>query len=294
MYAVCGASGNIGKMVAERLLRKGKEVRVIGRTAERLQPLVNMGAEPIVTDLLDTAALTRAFTGATAVYTLIPPNMNATDFRKYQTEIGESLTTAIKNSGVKNVVNLSSMGAQLTSGTGVVGGLHDQEERLNKLQGVNVIHLRPTFFMENHLWQINAIKNKGIMATTQNPDAPTPQIATTDVADHVVKHLTSLDFEGHITRELLGPADATLNDVATAIGQAIGKADLKYIQISYEDTRNHMIETGMSDSVADNMIELYKAFNEGKMKPTETRTPENTTPTTINNFSEMFAKIYNG
>ncbi|MCP4685862.1 MAG: NAD(P)H-binding protein [bacterium] len=294
MYVICGASGNIGRMVSEQLLRQGKKVRVIGRSAERLQPLVNMGAEAITADLMDTKTLTKAFTGATAVYTLIPPNMNATDFRRYQTDVGESLTRAIKDSGVKNVVNLSSVGAHLPSGTGVVGGLREQEDRLNGLTDVNVIHLRPTFFMENHLWQIDSIKNNGTMATTQNPDMPTAQIATSDVADHVVNHLTNLDFTGHTARELLGPADVTLNDVAAAIGQAIGKTDLKYVQVSYEDTRNHMINMGLSESVADNMVELYKAFNDGKMKPTETRTPENTTPTTINNFSDMFAKIYNG
>lgn len=294
MYAICGASGNIGRMVAEQLLRKGEEVRVIGRSEERLKPLVNMGAEARVADLADTSALTRAFEGAEAVYTLIPPNMNAPDVRKYQTEIGESIAKAIQDSGVKNVVNLSSMGAHLPSGTGVVTGLHDQEERLNQLEGVNVMHLRPTFFMENHLWQIDSIKQNGMMATPQDPNKPVPQIATSDIADQVVRHLTNRDFKGHTTRELLGPGEVTLNDVATAIGQAIGKDDLKCVQVSYDDTREHLLKMGVSESVADNMLELYRAFDEGKMKPTEPRSAQNTTPTTINNFSEIFAKMYKG
>jgi uncharacterized protein YbjT (DUF2867 family) len=281
-------------MVSEQLLRQGEKVRVLGRSAERLQPLVNMGAEAVEVDLADTSALTRAFKGATAVYTLIPPNMKAPDVRKYQTEIGESLTKAIKDSGVKYVVNLSSVGAHLPEGTGVVKGLHDLEERLNQLNDVNVMHLRPTFFMENHLWQIDTIRQNGMMATPQDPGKPVPQIATADIAEHVVKHLTEREFKGHTTRELLGPADITLNDVATAIGQAIGKDDLKYVRVSFDDTRDQMIKMGISESVADNMIELYRAFDEGTLKPTEPRRPENTTPTTINNFSEMFAKAYKG
>ena len=37
MYAICGATGNIGKAIAEKLLAHGSKVRVIGRSRERLQ-----------------------------------------------------------------------------------------------------------------------------------------------------------------------------------------------------------------------------------------------------------------
>ena len=85
---------------------------------------------------------------------MIPPNFTAVDFRAYQNEVGNSIATGIIKAGVKFVVNLSSQGAEFPAGTGPIAGLHDQEERLNRLQGVNVLHLRATYFIENLLMNI--------------------------------------------------------------------------------------------------------------------------------------------
>jgi uncharacterized protein YbjT (DUF2867 family) len=292
MYAICGATGNIGRAIAEQLLAQGKKVRAIGRSAEKLQSLTDKGAEAIVADLLDTDAIADAFTGVEAVYAMIPPNMTATDYRGYQNEVGKSLADAIRRAGVKFVVNLSSVGANKPDGMGVVNGLYDQEQRLNRLEDTNVIHLRPTFFMENHLWQIESIKQHGVMATPQDPDVAVAQIATSDVADYAVARMTELDFEGKVTRDLLGPADVSMNDVATAIGQAIGKKDLKFTRVSFGDSRNHMIGMGISESVADGLVDVDRAISDGSLRPTETRSPENSTPTTVDEFSRIFVQFY--
>ena len=154
MYAITGATGNIGSKVAEILLARGEKVRVIGRDAARLRTPVSKGAEAAVGDMKDAAFLTKTFSGVDAVFTMIPPDYTAADFRVYQNRIGANISDAITKAGVKYVVNLSSQGAELPAGTGPVLGLHDQEERLNKLAGVNVLHLRPTYFMENLLMNI--------------------------------------------------------------------------------------------------------------------------------------------
>jgi uncharacterized protein YbjT (DUF2867 family) len=294
MYAICGASGHVGRALTEKLLNEGQEVRAIARSKEHLQPLIDLGAEPIVADLKDTEALTEAFRGARAVFALIPSNPTAPDFRNYQNEIGQAIADAIMASGVKHVVNLSSVGAQRTEGMGAVNGLHDQEERLNQLKDVNVLHLRPTFYMENHLRQIDTVKQFGMMSTPQALDQPVGEIATSDVADFAAERLMKLDFDGKSTRELLGAADITMKDVASSLGHAIGKDDLKYVQVTYDDTRNFFLGAGLSESAADNMVEMYQAFNEGRFVPTEKRSPRNTTPTTIDNFAEYFANIYRG
>src|ERR1035437_368323 len=137
MYAITGATGNIGSQAADILLAKGVKVRVIGRNAARLQRFVEKGAEAAVGDLKDSAFVTGAFTGASAVFAMIPPEFTARDFRVYQNEIGTNIANGIKNSGVRYVISLSSQGAELPVGTGPIKGLHDQEERLNRLEGVN-------------------------------------------------------------------------------------------------------------------------------------------------------------
>jgi uncharacterized protein YbjT (DUF2867 family) len=60
------ATGNIGSKLANILLDKGEKVRVIGRSSERLKPLVGQGAEPAVGDVSDAAFLTNSFKGADA------------------------------------------------------------------------------------------------------------------------------------------------------------------------------------------------------------------------------------
>src|SRR5512136_1260507 len=140
MYAITGATGNIGSKTADILLARGEKVRVIGRSAVRLQPFVERGAEAAIGDLKDGDFVARAFSGATAVFAMIPPDYTALDLRAYQEEIRESLADAIKSSGVKFVVNLSSQGANLPEGTGPILGLRDQESRFNLLEGVNVLH----------------------------------------------------------------------------------------------------------------------------------------------------------
>ncbi len=106
--------------------------------------------------------------------------------------------------------------------------------------------------------------------------------------------MIELDFEGKMVRELLGPADFSMKEAAVVLGRAIGKDDLQYVQISYDYAREHMVGAGMSESVADGMIELYRAVNDGTCSPTERRSAENTTPTSIEKFSEIFAQAYRG
>ena len=141
-FAVTGATGNIGSVLAETLLSRGYQVRAIGRSKDRLQSLVEKGAEPCVGSIDDADFLNRAFR-VDAVFTMIPPNATAENFRAYQNQIGEALAVAIKNAGVTEAVNLSSIAGHLAEGTGPIKGLHDNEERLNGLDNVNVVHLRP-------------------------------------------------------------------------------------------------------------------------------------------------------
>ena len=292
IYVVTGATGNIGRVLAELLLAEGKKVRVIGRSAERLQSLVDKGAEPFVGSLEDTDFLTRAFGDAKAVFTMIPPNATVENFRAYQNRVGEALSAAIERAGVTHVVNLSSMGGHLAEGTGPIKGLHDNEERLNRLQNVNVVHLRPTFFMENLLNGMSVIRNMGVNGGPARPDVPTPMIATKDVAAAAARLMLEPTFTGKQSRELLGPREYTMIEATTALGKAIGKEDLQYMQFPYDAVRQAMLAQGMTASVVDELIELTRSANEGLLKPLESRSAENTTPTTIEEFAETFAALY--
>ena len=293
VYAVTGATGNIGKKVAEALLAKGQKVRAVSRNEKNLKPLIDKGAEAFVGSVNDAQAMKTAFKGAKAVFTLIPPNPSAQDFRSYQNEVSEVFASAIRGSKVEFVVNLSSVGAHLGEKVGPIKGLHDNEQRLNQLKGVHIVHLRPAYFLENLLYGIGLIKQMGINGSPLRGDLAIPMIATKDIASAASKLLLDLDFNGTQTRELLGQREITMTEATAVLGKAIGKPELKYAQFPYEDAEKAMTGMGMSKDVAKGMIELNQAFNEGVLKPAEKRSSKNSTPTSIEEFAAVFATVYN-
>ena len=292
MYAITGATGNIGSKAAEILLTRGERVRVIGRDAARLQSLVNKGAEAAVGDMKDTAFLARSFSGVVAVFAMIPPDYAAADFRVYQNGIGASIVDAITRGGVEYVVNLSSQGAELPAGTGPVLGLHDQEERLNKVAGVNVLHLRATYFMENLLMNIPLINEKGIAGSAVRGDQKFAMIATKDIAARVAEHLLRRDFKGKVVEDLLGQRDLSLKEAIGVIGPKIGWSDLKYVQFPYEEASKVLMAMGISPDMSRRFIEMSMALNDGLFAVNRPRTTENTTPTSIEEFAGTFASAF--
>ena len=292
MLVITGATGKTGSKLAEVLIEKGHTIRVIGRDAGKLKGLTAKGAEAAVGDMADTAFLTKAFSGADAVFALIPPNFGVADFRAYQDAIGKNIITAIKGSGVKYVVNLSSQGAHLPDKTGPIKGLHEQEERLNKLEGVNILHLRPTYFMENLLMNIDMIRKMNIMGSAVRGDVKFAMIATKDIAAYAAERLVKRDFTGKSVADLLGERDLSLNEAAAIIGKKLGKPDLKYVAFPYEDAEKGMVAMGLTPDMSRLYIEMSKALNEGLFAVSVPRTKANTTPTAFETFSGQFAAAF--
>ncbi|MGA7219184.1 MAG: NAD(P)H-binding protein [Candidatus Sulfotelmatobacter sp.] len=293
MYVVLGASGNTGHIVARNLLAKGKKVRVVGRNADHLQFLAAEGAEVFVADVTDTPALSRAFENADAAYVMIPPNPASNDFRAYQESVSDSIAAALRNSAVKNVASLSSFGADKSSGTGPVAGLHNFEEKLNGIAKANILHLRAGYFMENTLAQAAAIRITGSAVGPIRPGLKLPMISTCDIGKAAADALLALDFHGKQTKELHGQRDLDYNEAAIIIGKAIGKPDLKYIQAPDDQIRAAMVQMGMSEDMAGQILEMAAALNSGHMRALEPRTSSNTAETTFENFvAESFVPVY--
>ncbi len=293
MYTIMGAAGNISGKLTGLLLEKNQKVRIIGRSTERLQPFIDSGAEAAVGDAADSDFLTEAFKDADTVYAMIPPNFAASDFRRYQNEIGQNIATAIERSGVSHVVNLSSLGAHLPDNTGPIKGLYDQEQRLNKLEGTNILHLRPTFFMENTLMNIDMIKNMGLNGGHVKGDIPFAMIATGDIARVAFLHMLERDFSGKVVRELLGPRDISMNEVTRIIGDKIGQPELTYVHFPRDVYIKGLTQAGLSDDMAQLLAEMSAGLNDDLFATGLTRTAENTTPTTFEEFAALFAQVYN-
>lgn len=284
MFAVTGASGNTGSVVAEKLLVRGEKVRVIGRDPGRLARFVQQGAEVFAADLTHADGLAKAFDGARAVYAMVPPNMGAADVRAFQEKVSDALASALQKAQVSHAVVLSSIGADKADRTGPVVGLHNLEQKLNGISGLNAVYLRAGYFMENMLPQVDVIRNFGIIAGPVRADLNMPMIATRDIGGAAAQILLDLGFTGRQARELLGQRDLNYKEVAPVIGKAISKPDLAYVQMPPQQLKPALVQMGMSANMADLLLEMAEALNSGYMRALEPRSAQNTTPTTLEMF----------
>ncbi len=292
-YVITGATGKIGKIVATELLAKGQNVTVIGRNPGKLKELADLGAIAMAGDSYDREFLTMAFKGADAVFCLLMPDMFAADILKEQKQIADNYFSAIKAANVPNVVLLSSVGAHLRKGAGIVDGLGYMEELFLGLKDVNVLNLRPTYFMENTLGLIGIIKQMGIAGTAVSADQKFPMVATKDIGAVAAKRLLNLSFEGNTVEYVLGPRDMSYSEVTAIAGQAIGMPELQYMQFPAEEAVKGMVASGFcGEDAARLMVDLAKALNDGSMLNGHQRTEANSTPTTYEEFSQVFAWVF--
>jgi uncharacterized protein YbjT (DUF2867 family) len=291
LVTVTGATGNTGRAIAERLLALGINVRAIAQDAGKLATLAAQGAEIYEGDLADTNFLKEPFRGADAVFAMIPQRFGVADYPADQRRLVRSVTDALERAEVRHVVALSTPGARLR--VGLPGILADFEDRLRSIPALSVVVLLPMYFMENHLASIPMITNAGITGGAVRADVPLPMVSTRDVAAAAVDYLTDPTFEGYSERLLLGPRDYTFREVSSILAASIGMEDLPYVELSYDDFRNGLMEAGVSASAADAFVEMVMTINDGRLLAGIRRDTASTTPTTLEAFaSEVFSPAY--
>lgn len=291
LVTITGATGNIGRVLTGRLIQNGVKVRAVSRNAGKLKSLT--GAEVCAGDITDTNFLNEVFRGSDAVFAMIPEHVGASDFLGDKRKSAASLAEAIRKSGVPRVVALSAIGVTPPSGIGPAAANGEFEDMLKSIPSISVVALRPAFLMENHLASIPLIKNAGINGSPVHADVAISMIATRDIAEAAAEYLTEPNFEGCTVRELLGPRDYTFREATSILGATIDKPELPYVEFSFDDFRGALMGAGLSASTADAIIELNHAFNDGKVQSLATRTPENTTSTTLEIFArDIFAPAY--
>lgn len=258
-----GSTGNITKPLAEILVAKGHEVKIISSNPDRAEEIKLLGAIPLIGSVTDTGFLKNAFSGADAIYTMVPPNFAAPKFRAYIKGIGENYAVAIKESGVKKVVNLSSVGADLPDGTGPIAGLHDVENIFATLNGVDVKHLRAGYFYINFLANIDMVKHANILGSNFGADAKLILVHPRNIAAAAAEVLES-NFTGK-TIQYVASDESTPADVAKELGTAVGKPALPWIEFSDEDAFIGMVGAGLPEEIAKNYVEMGDAIRSNKL-----------------------------
>lgn len=293
-YVVLGATGHVGRIVAERLLSAGKKVRAVARSAGALGALAARGAEVAPGSIDDPGFLRRALEGAGAAFVLLPPNL-APGIRAWQDRTAGILGDALEAAKVRHAVTLSSVGADRAGGNGPIAGLHVLEQRLDRIPALAPLHLRPGYFFENHLAWIGMIRTMGAVGGALRADLPMSQIATRDIGEVAARRLLALDWSARTVQDLQGERDLTMAQAAAALGKAIGKPELRYVHFPYPDAEQGMVAAGLPQEMAALYVEMSRGFNEGHLKPTQPRSAATTTPTSIEAWAaEAFAPAFRG
>ncbi len=264
MFAIAGVTGRTGQIVADTLLAQSLPVRVIVRDPKKGEVWRARGAEVAVADLKDARALTEALRGASGAYLLGPSPMETTDIDKNGRDLAASFKEAIVQSGVKHVVVLSSIGAQLPSGTGPISSLRVIEQALTGL-GAHVTFLRAGYFMENLLGSLAPMQAQGVLPAMFGADHKVEMVATSDIGA-VAAELLRAGVGAPKVVELTGPTPTTLSDAAKVFSGAL-KKPINLAPVPPEAQVGVLMGAGLNEAWAKAYAEMNVAMETGRLVP---------------------------
>jgi len=293
-YILTGSVGNITKPLATTLIGAGHEVTIISSSEARKEEIEAIGAKAAIGNVLDRDFLSNAFLGADAVYLMVPPTFTVTDWLGFQKEVSDNFVYAVKQSGVKNIVQLSSIGAHMGKDAGPIDGLAYLEKQLDTVNGINVVKLRPSYFFTNFFSLIDMVKHAGILGSNMgNADSRLILTHPKDIAAEAAKHLLALDFYGdnivYVSSDI-----RSFSEIAKALGEAIGKPELPWIAFSDEDTFKGMTDSGLPEIFAKGYVQMGKSIREGLIQEDYFRRNEHPQgKVKLEEFAKEFASLYN-
>ena len=265
-----GSLGNIGKRLAPALVQTGHAVTVISSNPDRRTDIETIGAKAAIGIMQDVDFLAHTFNGADIVYLMETMEAvgdsfdKSVDFIVQITRIGQCYKQAIEQSGVKKVVHLSSIGANMETDNGILLFHHNVEQLLRQLpEDVAIKFIRPVGFYINMLSFIPAIKNQGAIISNYGGDTKEPWVSPIDIAAVVAEEMNT-PFDGRTVRYVASD-EVSPNEIATALGEAIGKPDLQWKVIPDEQLLNNWLRIGFNEQVARGFVELQASQGNGKL-----------------------------
>lgn len=287
---ITGSLGHISQPLAEELLQKNHTVTIISSNPGKQTDIKTLGAQPAIGSVLDVDFLTKTFTNADAVYCMTPPNFHHQNQIAYYEQTAQAYAEAIRRAGVQRVIYLSSYGAHLPSGTGFITGSHKGEKIFNDITGISVTHMRPTYFYYNLLHFIPMIQNAGFIGAVYGGEDRLPLVSPKDIAAAIARVLTAQRTGMHI--QYVSSDERTCNEVAHILGKAIGQPNLVWKVLPPEQVLQSLIKTGMSNSAAENLVELGMAIHTGILREDYDKNKPALGKVSLENYANEFAALY--
>ena len=291
---ITGSLGHISKPLTEELVQKGHQVTVISSKADKQQEIEALGAAAAIGSVEDVDFLTATFTGADAVYTMVPPTNFFDpnfDLTTHCSKIGNNYVQAIEQSGIKRVVHLSSIGAHMEKDSGLILAHRAVEVILDKLPGdVTITFIRPVGFYYNLLGFIPAIKNQGVISANYGADELLVWVSPIDIAAAIAE-----EFETSFTSRKVRYAasdELTGHETAKVLGEAIGIPDLQWILVSDEERLRVMKAVGLNPTIAEGLVQMFASQYNGSLMEDYYRHKPALGKVKIADFAKEFAAVY--
>jgi uncharacterized protein YbjT (DUF2867 family) len=259
---ITGSLGNISKPLTSALVQKGHSVTVISSKSDKQPDIEALGATAAIGSLEDIPFLAATFNAADAVYCMTPPNYAETDMLAYYKRIGTSYVQAIQQSGVKRVIYLSSYGAHLNKGTGIILGSHYTEAMLNELPDTDITHMRPGYFYYNLNSFSGMIHGAGVIAANYGADDKLVLVSPVDIAAAIAEEIVR---PGISKIRYVASDEKSGNEIAAVLGAAIGKPDLKWVLITDEEMLHGLVANGVPAELAAKLVEMGSSIHSGAM-----------------------------
>lgn len=290
---VTGSLGNISKPLTKELIQKGHTVTVISSKPEKQQDIEALGATAAIGSVEDVDFLTKVFSGADAVYAMTPPNHAKTDDpRAYYRETGRTYAAAIRQSAVKRVVHLSTMGAHLDKGTGLLLGAHDVEQALGEIPGISLTSLRPGYFYYNLYNYVPMIKAAGFVRANYGGEDRIVLVSPADIAAAAAEEITTTAPVRKV--RYIASDERTVNEIVHLLGTAIGRPDLKWEICTDKEMQDSLEKAGVRPPVAASLVEMYACVHNGAFaEDYERHKPVPLGKVKLENFVKEFAAAFN-
>ncbi|MFD2825336.1 NAD(P)H-binding protein [Leeuwenhoekiella polynyae] len=293
-----GSLGRIGKPLTQSLVKKGQSVTVISSKPERQEEIETLGAKAAIGSMHDVDFLTNTFKGADAVYLMIAWDAIGNSFDKsidFPTEfskIASKYKQALKQSGVKKAVLLSSIGAHTNQGIGSLSVYKGVEDLMNQLpDDVSIKFIRPVAFYPNLFRFIQSIKTQGAIIQSYGGDTKEPWVSPVDIANVIVEELGK-PFEGRSFRYVASD-EVSPNEVATILGEAIGNQELEWKVVPAKELLKGVLESGMNEWVANGFVEMQHAQGSGMLYEDFYKNKPMLGEIKLTDFAKEFASVYN-
>lgn len=279
-----GANGNVSSNTIRQLQGSGHKLVGLVRDPAKAQDLAALGVELRTGDLALPRTVENAFTGVDVAFLLAPPAALA----PYQ--ISNGLHGA-RRAGVKHVVRMSAIGAAHDAPT-LNGRTHALSDAELERSGIPYTIVKPHFFMQNLMMAAQTVAQQGAIYLALG-DAKLPMIDVRDVAAAVAAILNNPTPHAGKTYTLTGPTAVTMNQVASALGEALGKP-VTYTPVPVPQMVDQLASYGLDDYSQTAMRDYFVSYSAGWQNTPTTSVKDitGTNARSIQQFATDFAGAF--